>query len=264
MQVAVEHSEKVQELENVIEKEKINYHESRLEIAEFEEKLTNLKHENLLLSSKIEEMNFNEIELHEKVKKLQEDYEGQMGDLSASQQETRNKLKDKCRNLSKELTVSNNKIIELEAQIEEQENTLIEKQKIIDNIQCKYFYYEILDLEADLANAQAEISENKQKITELETNLKQKAKIVNQQKGMINKLACEKDDLALELERQEKMFDVSLNEKNSKIQHLQIMIDKYKKVIDKADDKLKKLPQEFALELMTVKKKVKREKQGMR
>ena len=79
---------------------------------------------------------------------------------------------------------------------------------------------------------------------------------------MITKLAADKDDYALELEKQQKLFEVSINEKNSKIENLQVMIEKYKKVIDKADEKLKQLPQEFALELMTVKKKLKRDKEG--
>mmetsp|Transcript_32865 Transcript_32865/g.29164 ORF Transcript_32865/g.29164 Transcript_32865/m.29164 type:complete len:108 (+) Transcript_32865:181-504(+) len=46
----------------------------------------------------------------------------------------------------------------------------------------------------------------------------------------------------------------------NKNEHLQVMIGKYKKVIDKADEKLKQLPQEFTLEMLSMKKKLKREK----
>lgn len=63
----MDHSSKIQELESLIEKEKMTYHETKIEVAELEEKVQGLKHENLLLTSKVEEMNFREIELNEKI-----------------------------------------------------------------------------------------------------------------------------------------------------------------------------------------------------
>lgn len=118
-------------------------------------------------------------------------------------------------------------------------------------------------MEADLGNSHEQIETLKHNISELEKQLKDKSKLVHHQKSMINKLASEKDDFALELEKQQKLFEVSINEKNNKIEHLKVMIEKYKKVVDKADEKLKQLPQEFALEMMTVKKKLKRDKEGI-
>ncbi|CAI2361521.1 unnamed protein product [Moneuplotes crassus] len=253
VEVAMDHSSKVQELESQIEKEKMTYHETKIEIAELEEKIQGLKHENLLLTSKVEEMNFNDIELNEKIKKLQQDYENQMDDLSASKQELRNKWKEKYKHVGKELDISNQKIHELQEQVEEQERIITEKQKEVDTIQY---------MEADLSNSHEQIEALKHNISELEKQLKDKSKLVHHQKSMINKLASEKDDFALELEKQQKLFEVSINEKNSKIEHLKVMIEKYKKVVDKADEKLKQLPQEFALEMMTVKKKLKRDKEA--
>ena len=74
---------------------------------------------------------------------------------------------------------------------------------------------------------------------------------------MIFKLTGEKEDLELEFEKQDKLFDVELNERNNKIKHLETMIEKYKKVIDKIDSNIKQLPQEFAIKLMAVEKKLK-------
>ena len=251
----MDHANKIQELEGVIEKERMTYHETKLEIAELEEKIQNLKHENLLLTSKIEEMNFNEIELNEKIKKLQESYESQVEDLTASRQETRSKWKDKYKGVSQELEMASERMRSLEMQLDEQEKNMINEEN--QHMQTK------TELENSLTNAQEQIQELREKVDQLEADLKSKNKMIQHQKGMINKLANEKDDIGLDFEKQEKLFEVSINEKNNKIDHLQIMINKYKKVIDKADEKLKQLPQEFALEMVSMKKKLKREKDGI-
>lgn len=91
------------------------------------------------------------------------------------------------------------------------------------------------------------------------------SKLTQHQKNIISKITGDKDDIELELEKQEKLFDVEINERNSKIDHLEGMVDKYKKVIDKVDTNIKqiihhKLPQEFNMKIMAVEKKLKREK----
>jgi CII-binding regulator of phage lambda lysogenization HflD len=66
----------------------------------------------------------------------------------------------------------------------------------------------------------------------------------------------------LDLEKQTKLIGVEMNNKNTKIEHLQHMIEKYKKVVEKVDVNLKQLPQEFGIKLMSVEKKLKREKEA--
>ena len=127
---------KLQSLEAQLESLKMTFHSQNLEIAELEEKVQNLKHENLLLTSKVEEMNFNEIEMGEKIKKLQESYESQMDDLSQSKQEMRSKWKDKYKQVGKELDIANERIMEMEGKIEEQEAQIEGKDKEIEAIQC--------------------------------------------------------------------------------------------------------------------------------
>ncbi len=127
---------KLQSLEAQLESLKMTFHSKNLEIAELEEKIQNLKHENLLLTSKVEEMNFNEIEMGEKIKKLQESYESQMDDLSQSKQEMRSKWKDKYKQVGKELDIANERIMEMEGKIEEQETQIEGKDKEIETIQC--------------------------------------------------------------------------------------------------------------------------------
>lgn len=84
----------------------------------------------------------------------------------------------------------------------------------------------------------------------------------NIRNNVIFKQASEKEDLSLELEKQEKLYEVEIAERDNKIKHLDGMIDKYKKVIDKIDANFKQLPQEFAIKLMSVEKKLKREKES--
>jgi TolA-binding protein len=124
MKLILDNSSKVQELELQVEKERRTFHESKLEISNLEEKLQNCKHENVLLNSKVEEMSFNEIETQEKIKKLQESYEGQVESLSASQQEIKSKWKDKWRTVSRELDIATEQLKDLENTTEQQETEL--------------------------------------------------------------------------------------------------------------------------------------------
>lgn len=236
MKLVLENTNKVQDLETQIEKERQSYHEYKLEITDLEETVQNLKHENLLLNSKVEEMNFNEIELNERLRKLQQNYECQVEDLTASQQETKSLWKDKYKTVSRELDIATERISNLEPQLNECEN--------------------------ELHSYKEDNTELKNKVTDLESILKEKNRHLQSQKAMINKLVSEKDNLALDGEKHEKLFEVAINERNNKIEHLQNMIEKYKKVINKVDINLKQLPQEFASKLLAVEKKLKREKEG--
>jgi chromosome segregation ATPase len=236
MKLILENTNKVQELENHIEKERQSYHEYKLEITDLEEIVQNLKHENLLLHSKVEEMNFNEIELNENIKKLHENFEIQVEDLTASQQDTKSRWKDKYKNVSKELDIASERIVNLEPQLNECEN--------------------------DLHCFKEENRELKSKLSDFESILKEKNRYLQNQKAMLNKLTSNQDDTALDMEKNEKLFEVAINERNNKVKHLQDMIDKYKKVIDKVDANLKQLPQEFASKLLAVEKKLKREREG--
>jgi len=236
MKLILDNSSKVQELELQVEKERRTFHESKLEISNLEEKLQNCKHENVLLNSKVEEMSFNEIETQEKIKKLQESYEGQVESLSASQQEIKSKWKDKWRTVSRELDIATEQLKDLENTTEQQETEL-------DSLRS---HNEVLS----------------GKVIDHESTLVEKNNLIKQQKHMIWNLAEEKEELALDLEKQTKLIGVEMNNKNTKIEHLQHMIEKYKKVVEKVDVNLKQLPQEFGIKLMSVEKKLKREKEA--
>lgn len=246
----LEHSNKLQDLETQLEKEKRVYHDLNLEITALNEKLQNQKHENLILSSKVEELSFREIESQEKLQKIQESYESQVENLSASQQETKSKWKDKYKGVSKELEIANDRIAELEEQLEQL------------NASYNQSLAQIEDEKAALADSDALVSQLRSRVQDLETGLTEKTKLAKQQKDMICRLAAEKEELGLELEKQHKLNEVEVGERNAKITHLQTMMERYKNVIEKVDQNLKQLPQEFAIKLMSVEKKLKREKES--
>lgn len=250
MKLTLEHSNKLQDLETQLEKDKRAYHEYKLEITALEEKLQNQKHENLILSSKVEELNFKEIESQEKLHKIQESYESQVENLSASQQETKSKWKDKYKGVSKELEIANDRIAELEEQLEQLNSSYSQSLAQIE------------DEKALLQESETLVSELKSRIKELESGLSEKTKLAKQQKDMICRLAGEKEELGLELEKQHKLHEVEVGERNGRITHLQTMMERYKSVIEKVDQNLKQLPQEFAVKLMSVEKKLKREREA--
>mmetsp|Transcript_32866 Transcript_32866/g.29165 ORF Transcript_32866/g.29165 Transcript_32866/m.29165 type:complete len:293 (+) Transcript_32866:398-1276(+) len=203
--IAMDHIHKINDLEGAIEKEKMVCHEYRLEIAQLEERIQNFKHENLLLTANVEEMNFNEIELNEKIKKVQQSYENQVEDLTASKQETKSRWRDKFKSVSKELDIATEKIKILDNQVEDLNQNL--------EIQESKYTQEASEMEASLGELREENDVLKDKVSTFELDLKTKNKMLHHQKSLINKLAIEKDDMALEFEKSSKMYEVVLNEK---------------------------------------------------
>lgn len=250
MKLLLDHNNKLHSLESSLETEKRLYHESKLEIADLEDKIQSLKHENLLLTTKVEELNFSMITLKEQNKKLSLNYESQMEDLTASQNESKAKIKEKYRLTCSELEVATAKIAELQNNLE---GLYLEIGNKKENIEA---------LEKDNEALREEIEGLNHTVESKESTIAEKIKLIQSQKSMRSKLASQKDDMALDFEKQEKLMEVEITDRNAKIEHLQDMLYKYKKVIDKVDSNLKQLPQEFAIKLMVVEKKLKREREA--
>lgn len=228
MKIMLTNSNKVQELENKIDKDNKETHDLKHKISELEITINNLKQEKLIQSNKIEDLKYSEIELQEKLKNLQDTYQDKVTHLSSSQKESENKWKDSCNNLSRELDKSKERTRVLELQL------------------------------VELQGVQKENEAIKSKIVDLESSICEYSKQVQHQKSLIFKQAGEKEDLNLELEKQAKLFEVEINERDNKIKHLQTMIEKYKKI----DASFKQLQQEFAMKLMVLEKKNKRERES--
>lgn len=93
---------------------------------------------------------------------------------------------------------------------------------------------------------------------------------------IILKLISEGEELVVKIMEKNKVIEQDKNEiyllrktlkeadnkEKSQINHLQGMVEKYKKVIDKVDLNLKQIQQEFTVKLMAVEKKLKREKES--
>lgn len=232
MKIVLENLNKVQDLESQLEKSQKEYYEYKLEHTGSNGQL---KHENALLLSKLEEVSSNEKEYKEKLATLQALYDSKVETLTSSQRQTEDVWRDKYTNVSRELDKTIEKLKYSEAQV------------------------------AQMDKIESENESLKLKVADLTSGLNEKLKLVQNQKNMIAKQAGEREDLELELEKQEKLYEVEINDRNTKIEHLEDMVEKYKKVMEKVDLNIKqiiqhKLPQEFSLKLMAVEKKLKRER----
>ena len=152
MKIMLTNSNKIQELENKIDKENKENHDSKHKISELEITINNLKQEKLLQSNKIEDLKYNEIELQEKLKNLQESYQEKVTNLSSSQKETENKWKESYSAISKELDKSKEKARVLELQLVEMQGVHKEKEAIKTKI---------VDLEANIWEYSKQIQHQK-------------------------------------------------------------------------------------------------------
>lgn len=126
MKIMLTNSNKVQELENQIDRQAKDNHDLKHRLSELEAKLQKYKQDGLLQSSKLEDMKMSEIELQEKLKAsldklahVQETYKEKVENLTTSQKETESKWKECWAKTSKELDKEREKTRGLEIQITE-------------------------------------------------------------------------------------------------------------------------------------------------